>query len=308
MIEEKLMTEKEWKEKQKKKTKKKYIRNALALVLVAVISVVGTLAYLSKKTDPTTNTFTGSAGLRLGLTEPNWENSNDTAKDGGKSKAENYTPDLVIAKNPILYNASSVTINGTYPDKSAAVTADNSYKYNEYVAMRIDFTDGSNHAITYGALLNVIKPINFDTNNWKLVKILKDGTTTWSNASNIETSKIGSTAANGDITAPTSEDVKAAKSMIFVYKGDDLTTLAANGATSALFTQIQIREGTSDQQIKDLTGKLDSGISNGTTLIGDFPTFNIVVEGAAVDKASYGTTTTSVETDLFNLLKKSGED
>ena len=99
MIEEKLMTEKEWKEKQKKKTRKKYIRNALALVLVAVISIAGTLAYLSKKTDTKTNTFTGSGGLEVKLEEPKWNEDN----------AKNYTPDKIILKNPQLYNGSAWT-------------------------------------------------------------------------------------------------------------------------------------------------------------------------------------------------------
>ncbi len=307
MAEEKLMTEKEWKEKQTRKTRKKHIRNALALVLVAVISVVGTLAYLSKKTGPTTNTFTGSAGLKLGLTEPNWEGD-----DGDSSKANGYTPNQVLKKDPILYNGSSVTLDGTYPNKNATVTKDDNYDYEEYVAIRIDFTNGKNNAITYSALLNVIKPINFDTTNWKLVKLLKDkddGTgTEWKDIASSDT--LGSTNTDGAITSPQG-DINNAKSMIFVYKKTDLTQLTAGGKTAALFSQIQIRKGNSSEPIQLLDGTLngvdDANLtSDKKSMSGGFPDFNIVVEGAAVDTGSYGGTTnhlvTDAETDLINLL------
>lgn len=73
---EKLMTEQEWlakynasQKKTKRKNVRKWVRNGVALGLVAVLSIAGTLAYLQKKTDDKVNTFTGSAGLKLMLTE-----------------------------------------------------------------------------------------------------------------------------------------------------------------------------------------------------------------------------------------------
>lgn len=289
MAEEKLMTEKEWKEKQTRKTRKKHIRNALALILVAVISVVGTLAYLSKKTGPTTNTFTGSTGLELGLTEPNWD----------KDKAEGYIPNQIIYKDPQLYNGSKWEYTGSGTSPNIAIEdkdVTSAEKYTEYVAMQIDFKDNNGTLITYGNLLNVIKPISFNTTNWALVKVSTDGST-WTDA------------LNTDLENTPTDTAKNAKRMIFLYKGSNLTELNPKKHTTALFSQIQIKEGTKDDSIKTLNGDFSDGTKSddGTTLIGGFPDFKIIVKGAAVDTGSYGDTTnhlvTEAETDLINLLK-----
>lgn len=279
MIEEKLMTEKEWKEKQKKKTKKKYIRNALALVLVAVISIAGTLAYLSKKTDTKTNTFTGSGGLEVILEEPKWDE--DNAKD--------YTPDKIILKNPQLCNGSKWTDK----DNDDVIDTDtdeitHSTQYDEYMAMRIDFQDENKALITYANLMNVIDAIAFDTTNWKLVAVSADGTT-WNTS--VDNTKL----------SPLDTAVTGAKSMIFLYATDaDATAVVPGAVTEPLFSQIQIRDGNTEP-IKKLDG-------NGDALTGGFPTFNIDVSGAAVDKESFKKSDSSYDvsaatTALIDLLK-----
>ncbi len=277
MIEEKLMTEKEWKEKQKKKTKKKYIRNALALVLVAVISIAGTLAYLSKKTDTKTNTFTGSGGLEVKLEEPKWDE--DNAKD--------YTPDKIILKNPQLYNGSTWTdANNDKVIDAGEIT--HSTQYDEYMAMRIDFEDASNTAITYANLMNVIDAIAFDTTNWKLVAVSNG--TTWDTSVD-----------NTKLSPSLDATVTGAKSMIFLYATSaNAVSIAPGAVTEPLFSQIQIRDGNTDV-IKALDG-------SGDALTGGFPNFNIDVSGAAVDKESFKQSDGSYDvsaatTALIDLLK-----
>lgn len=278
MIEEKLMTEKEWKEKQKKKTKKKYIRNALALVLVAVISIAGTLAYLSKKTDTKTNTFTGSGGLEVKLEEPKW--NEDNAKD--------YTPDKIILKNPQLYNGSAWT-DANNDDVIDTGEITHSTQYDEYMAMRIDFQDENKALITYENLMNVIDAIAFDTTNWKLVAVSADGTT-WNTSVD-----------NTKLSPSLDAAVTGAKSMIFLYtEGADATAVAPGAVTEPLFSQIQIRDGNTEP-IKSLDG------SSGA-LTGGFPDFNIDVLGAAVDKESFKKSDSSYDvsaatTALIDLLK-----
>ena len=277
MAEEKLMTEKEWKEKQTRKTRKKHIRNALALVLVAVISVVGTLAYLSKKTGPTTNTFTGSTGLEVKLEEPKWDENN----------AKDYTPDQIILKNPQLYNGS-VWNDANNDDVIDTDEITHSTQYDEYMAMRIDFQDKNKELITYANLMNVIDAIAFDTTNWKLVAVSADGTT-WNTI--VDNTKL----------SPLDAAVTGAKSMIFLYtKGADATAVAPGFVTEPLFSQIQIRDGNTEP-IKALDG-------SGDALTGGFPTFKIDVSGAAVDKESFKKSSSfydvsAATTALIDLLK-----
>lgn len=278
MAEEKLMTEKEWKEKQTRKTRKKHIRNALALVLVAVISVVGTLAYLSKKTDPTTNTFTGSTGLEVKLEEPKWDENN----------AKDYTPDQIILKNPQLYNGSAWT-DANNDDVIDTGEITHSTQYDEYMAMRIDFQDENKALITYENLMNVIDAIAFDTTNWKLVAVSADGTM-WNTSVD-----------NAKLSPSLDAAVTGAKSMIFLYTtGADATTVAPGDVTEPLFSQIQIRDGNTEP-IKALAG-------SGDALTGGFPTFKIDVLGAAVDKESFKKSDSSYDvsaatTALIDLLK-----
>lgn len=98
----------------KKKYKiKKILKNLLALVLVAVISVAGTWAYLNKKSERIPNTFVGSNGLDLLLKEEKYD----------KQKTKKYSPGLAYDKDPVLYN----------------ITNDGNTVYYEWVAIRLDY-------------------------------------------------------------------------------------------------------------------------------------------------------------------------
>lgn len=138
---------------QKKKNIKTTIRNLLVLVLVAAISIVGTLAFLNKQTDKKVNTFTGSAGINLTLTEPNWDST-------GKTMAENYTPKMEIPKDPTLTNISTTTDS------------------DEWVALRVDYTyyDGAQNVATTRDDLetNLIETLDIDTSKW--IKLITKGT------------------------------------------------------------------------------------------------------------------------------------
>lgn len=125
-------------EEQKKKTNiKKVLGGVLALVLVAVISVVGTLAYLGSTTGTTKdNIFTGSDDISVQLTETDWDKTGTGAK--GEEKAEHYTPGLKIEKNPVITNNTSTTGAGDY---------------SEWVAMRVDYQIQD----STGALVNKTK-------------------------------------------------------------------------------------------------------------------------------------------------------
>lgn len=287
MDKEKLMTEEEWLAKykaghknSKKKEFKKWVRNGVALAMVAVISIAGTLAYLQKQSNTKTNTFTGSAGLKLSLTESNWDTNNDDVIDDGEpwKTAQNYTPNAIYTKNPQLINWVVDKNNWTTVNKesdgdvdttnNATTESDTSYTYSEYVALEMDLTDGTN-PISYSSLTNVIKDIVFDDDNWVLIAYgtTSSGTTTWANPS-------GSAFTSAGILDETNATgLKSADKFVFAYKTSaGYTALAANKATEPLFSQIQI-----NQTVKSFDGNTD------LTLTGSFPNFSITLKGAAVD-------------------------
>ena len=140
----------------KKAEWKKNLKIVIAMLLVAVVSVGGTLAYLSDKSDEKQNVFVGSAGIDLELKE---EFDDEDAKD--------YTPGMVITKSPTLKNTSSTST------------------YYEWVAIKVSYvkdcaTDGTGGtAVNYSELTDkVIKEINFKadtlgtsgTNDWIKLK------------------------------------------------------------------------------------------------------------------------------------------
>ncbi|MDE7424160.1 MAG: hypothetical protein K2N51_10820 [Lachnospiraceae bacterium] len=100
----------------KKKEILKKLRGFLVIALVAAVSILGTLAYLSRKTDRVTNTFTATEDIKITVIEPSF-----TPPPGG------YQPDVTYPKDPRLAN-----VTGTEND-------------DEWVIMRVDyrtFTDG----------------------------------------------------------------------------------------------------------------------------------------------------------------------
>lgn len=325
MDKEKLMTEEEWlakynagQKKAKRKNVRKWVRNGVALGLVAVLSVAGTLAYLQKKTTDKVNTFTGSAGLKLMLTESAWDydNDNDPNTDGSVAgctysqeplaRTSPYTPGQDYAKNPQVINWETttwanivknttthfVTNTGGTSNDLATTDALGSYDYSEYVAIKIELTghdgDDPDAAITYSALKNVIDDIIFKKANWHLIAYKNSGDATWTQTINGDA--IG---ADGKFT----NAMDSATSFVFAYGGTYGTyaALEPGKATEPLFEKITVKQQTA---LKKLTGA-----TLGST--DKYPSFKMNISAAAVDTntsdfadASSGDITTA----LFDLL------
>lgn len=85
--------------------KSKKLRNSiLALSLVAVVGIGGTLAYLSSETNTETNTFTMGPGITGETEEPNWDPENGV----------DFVPGKVIAKDPQIHNTSAADSDPAY--------------------------------------------------------------------------------------------------------------------------------------------------------------------------------------------------
>lgn len=93
---------------------KNMLIGGMSLALVACISIGGTLAYLTAKTDPVTNTFIASAGIAMTLDEAKVKlNDDKTAyvvdSSGGRVKENTYTDilsDVAQAKDPTVHVTS----------------------------------------------------------------------------------------------------------------------------------------------------------------------------------------------------------
>lgn len=109
----------------------KKLRNTLiAVSLIAVVGIGGTLAYLSNVTNTKENTFTMGAGIEGETVEPNWDES-------GKKDAENFTPGKVIAKDPQIINNSPKSTDPAY----AAATITYQIKNTDGTYSNCNFTD-----------------------------------------------------------------------------------------------------------------------------------------------------------------------
>lgn len=99
-------------------TNKKRSTAVLSIILVAVIILGATLAYLFSKTDPVENVFTFADNIKAELDEPNWD----------PDEALNLTPDKTLLKDPQITNTSE---NGIV----------------EYAAIKLTWLDGAGNLI-----------------------------------------------------------------------------------------------------------------------------------------------------------------
>lgn len=300
----KLMTEEEWlakhqaeqAEKNKKKKLKNTLRNVIALVLVVVISVGGTLAYLKIAATPKTNVFKGSAGLDLILTETKWDPSNNddtlpAPDDGDAKEAQTYKSGTTYNKNPQLVNTSAFDKITLDQNNAIDSIATDQAKYDEYVAIKIDFQDSAGSK-TYSDILTVINAISFDTNNWLLVDAKVNNA--WVGSSNVSNTDLlkadGSIASKNDLTGKT--NILNATSFIFIYADTANGTpkkLLKDNATEALYPSITTLQS------------IPSTVGGGDSVTGNFPTFKLIMSGAAVDADSF-TNTATVTEKLVELL------
>lgn len=243
---------------------KRKLASMTAMVLVLMVGIMGTMAYLSTVSNSKHNTFTGSKGISLGLTEPGWDaDDDDNPDDGdGMKEAQNYTPGKTIAKDPTLTNTT---------------TAAGDANAQEWVAMAITFqiNNGSSAYtdVSYAALQNLITPISFNTtesssgvgDNWVLLEP-KD------NNGALDTSK---------------------GYAIFMYNKPlksvtELGTGTTGQSTRPLFNQVVLKDTTG---LTDGLGVLNTNSNNSIfaaapnptfTVNGNLPGFKINVIGAAV--------------------------
>lgn len=325
MDKEKLMTEEEWlakynagQKKAKRKNVRKWVRNGVALGLVAVLSIAGTLAYLQKKTDDKVNTFTGSTGLKLMLTENQWDPDNDKDEDDDDpyANARKYIPGNTYAKNPQLINQETATWSDVQTDAGtnnvkltdSISNLSGTYDYSEYVAFEVDLLDqntSSNTPLTYEKLTHVIEDIVFDSDNWVLIAYYDSSWTSLvSNAKNY----FKTSSEKGNLDTANTGDLSNATKFVFAYAtvvsdgGSgyfyQYTPLAANNATKPLFSGIKIKQDVYD---------FGSGDGTKVTDPTSYPKFDIKLIGGAVDTKTYGSATgdnqkTQIGSDLLEVL------
>lgn len=149
--------------KDKFKKVRKAIMGICAVGLIVVLTVAGTLAYLSTTSNVVKNTFIATGGISLGLVEENYNievDNNGTLKFPAKPNPKNFHPGVTYDKDPILYNTTGTADGGL-----------------EWVALRIDYKIDS-VAKTYAEMIaddtdsntatieGMIGSITFDKTNW----------------------------------------------------------------------------------------------------------------------------------------------
>jgi len=127
-------------------SRKKKITVILAVSLAAILAIGGTLAYLATLTGQKENAFTFAENVKARLDEPNWD------PDSGKE----LIPGAEIRKDPMITNVSNNDVS-------------------EYVAVRINFTDGSGNLLSddsgddnYVGRLLAMLDIDWNTADWGL--------------------------------------------------------------------------------------------------------------------------------------------
>lgn len=97
----------------------------LAAVLIAVLSIGGTLAYLTATTNTKNNVFTSTTNITATLTEPGWDG-------GGSTTATNMLPGTAAAKDPKITNTSAAEseyVAERMTFQKAVKAADGTYTY-----------------------------------------------------------------------------------------------------------------------------------------------------------------------------------
>ena len=135
----------------------KKLRNTLIAVgLIAVVGIGGTLAYLSQVTDTKTNTFTMGKGITGETEEPNWK------EESGKD----YTPGKVIAKDPLIKNTSDTSTDAVYA--AATLTYQVKNDAGEWVDTTYDELDKFINIKTIASADPLSYADGFNTADWKL--------------------------------------------------------------------------------------------------------------------------------------------
>lgn len=293
-----------------KKKMKKMLTSVLTLLLVIVVSVGITMALLWGKSNTKTNTFTGSKGVNVVLSEQAWDGSNVNSggkpvdKDGnpveenalttdkldpnkGFVMATNYTPKMEIPKDPKMTNTSE--------------------KEKVWVMLRVQYLIS---AKTEAGAVESIPVLAGEFN--KLAKTQDSAT----NAINPKWKVLSTNPADGS----TDSD-----GYYYYYYESSLDKKDGTDVeTEALFDKIAINENIAWAEI-DQDKRYKITPANTTTYAGDYytyailPEFNIKIEGAAISveendpdnldtaaDVSGGRTKTEICTTLKDVFGKSG--
>lgn len=108
--------------KKRRRKQKKVLKGLIGISVILICmgaTAAVTWALLTTQSEDKINVFTGTAGLTLEADEPNWNST-------GRAKAENYSPNLEIEKDPYLKNTTE--IESGHEDDSK-----------EYVAIRLTY-------------------------------------------------------------------------------------------------------------------------------------------------------------------------
>lgn len=283
------------KNRRKRNRLKKKLATMTAMVLAFTVGILGTMAYLSTVSKPATNTFTGSKGISLKLTEPGWDtNDNGKADEGeGMKEAGNYTPGKTITKDPTLTNDTGTT--------GGDVTA------TEWVAIAVSYWIGNDAStinykpVSYEAMKYLIEDIGF-YNSAAATAASDNSGGYWIP---IYVTAQASDGAINKSTITLSDNSKTNSQAFAIYLYNN--TLANDASTHTLFDEIEIRNTTdleaASNGLSDLTtyvGGIGNGfITSAYAVNGKLPGFKIDVIGAAVqneydDKDNAGTLATSV--------------
>lgn len=237
------------------------------MALVAVIAVIGTLAYLGANSEKKENTFIGSEGISLNLEEKEWEKKTDGVSE--EDRAQNYTPGVTYQKDPVLKNTTT----------DAATE--------EWVAIKVSFELGtkSEEADETTGKYTVVK--NDNLSKWKyfdeIITIASTGNTTgikgFNTGTGVNNWTLIATSTSNSPTDLADNDSWA----IFVYN----SKLAGNNAkTATLFDTVTMKS-----QEVFAAKPSDLSLNNGHTWIYkddddkikyELPAFNISVIGAAI--------------------------
>lgn len=133
---------------QKEDERKKKAIFILVIALVAVLSIGGTLAYLTATTNTKSNVFTSTTSITASLYETAWDGSTatstspasdvDTNEDYGVNIARTMTPGKVAPKDPKIANTNATGGQG------------------EYVAMRVKFLDANGNTMDQEAVNSLL--------------------------------------------------------------------------------------------------------------------------------------------------------
>lgn len=115
--------------------KKQIFITLTAMALTAALTIGGTLAYLSAITETKTNVFSSDKGIEIDIIEKKWEET-------GKTKASEYVPGDVIAKDPTIIIEEGSAWVGMRLDFCSVARDDKTITYMPYGKIEGDVKKG----------------------------------------------------------------------------------------------------------------------------------------------------------------------